>query len=173
MESFTLEQTSYLAEIFGLIAVVISLIYLGMQIKQNTQAIRSTAAYEATQSLSDWYIAIGNNRQSLDTWLGGIPGLDKLKGNDKFQFMILMQAAFLSFQNTFYLAYEQTLNEEIKYSLTSSISIVKDTQGFKDFWEQRRSTFMKEFREYVEKEVLVRDHSNAAKLYNQMAASNE
>ena len=42
METFTLEQASYLAEIIGLLAVVASIIYLAIQVKQSTRDIFHT-----------------------------------------------------------------------------------------------------------------------------------
>ena len=41
MESLSLEQVSYLAEIIGVAAVIGSIIYLAIQVKQSTQAMRS------------------------------------------------------------------------------------------------------------------------------------
>ena len=168
MEIVTLEQVYYIGELIAAVVLIISVFYLAIQMKQNTQAIRSTAAYEATQSLSGWYLAIGHDQQSLDVFVRGLSGSENLDGNEKYQFIILVHAAFLSFQNTFYLAYEQTLNEEMKHSLTAAICVIKDTPGFKFYWEQRRGTLMKEFRKYVETEVLTREHSEAAKLYSQL-----
>ncbi len=45
METLTLEQASYLAEIIGVVAVVGSIIYLAIQVKQSTQAAKITAAH--------------------------------------------------------------------------------------------------------------------------------
>ena len=38
----TLEQYAYLAEIIGVIAIVVTLIYLAVQTKQNTAAVQSS-----------------------------------------------------------------------------------------------------------------------------------
>lgn len=38
----TLEQLAYLAEVVGVILIVASLIYVGKQLKQNTEFLRST-----------------------------------------------------------------------------------------------------------------------------------
>ena len=40
MESLTLEQLYFMSEIIGVITVIISLIYVGLQVKQNTHVVR-------------------------------------------------------------------------------------------------------------------------------------
>ncbi len=40
METITLEQSPYLAEIVGVFAIVVSLIYLTLQVRQNTRTTR-------------------------------------------------------------------------------------------------------------------------------------
>lgn len=44
MEALTLEQAYYIAEIVGVLSIVISLTYVAAQIRQNTMAIRSDTA---------------------------------------------------------------------------------------------------------------------------------
>lgn len=46
----TLEQYAYLAEIVGVIAIVLSLIYLAVQTKQNTDAVQATSRHTVIAS---------------------------------------------------------------------------------------------------------------------------
>ena len=41
----TLEQFAYLAEIVGVIVIVVTLIYLSMQVRQGAQLLRSESSY--------------------------------------------------------------------------------------------------------------------------------
>ncbi len=47
METITLEQMSYIAEILGVIAVIASLIYVGIQLRQNTESIEAASRQAA------------------------------------------------------------------------------------------------------------------------------
>ena len=49
MEALTLEQAYYIAEIIGVLSIVMSLVYVAVQIRQNTVAIRS----DTSQSIHD------------------------------------------------------------------------------------------------------------------------
>ncbi len=47
----TLEQYAYVAEIFGVIVIVVTLIYLAIQTKQNTAAVRTQSAQSILQAV--------------------------------------------------------------------------------------------------------------------------
>jgi hypothetical protein len=50
-----LEQFANVAEIVGMIMVIVSLIYLNIQVRQNTTMLRSTATQGATDQLVGMY----------------------------------------------------------------------------------------------------------------------
>jgi hypothetical protein len=52
----TLQDWSNLAQVVGAIAVVISLVYVGFQIKRNTSAVRSATAQAIHNNYGDWYM---------------------------------------------------------------------------------------------------------------------
>ena len=78
METLTLEQAYYLSEIIGVFAVVISLIYVGLQVKQNTIATQtaSTQAYVAADS--DVVGLINSSPNLADVLHQGANGLSSL-----------------------------------------------------------------------------------------------
>ena len=60
-----LDQIANLAEITGVVIVVITLIYLSLQIHQNTQAMRSTGAQATHQNLAAGYLTLATNQTSI------------------------------------------------------------------------------------------------------------
>ena len=52
----TLQDWSNLAQVIGALAVVISLFYVGFQIKRNTSAVRSATAQAVHDNYADWYM---------------------------------------------------------------------------------------------------------------------
>ena len=60
-----------------------------------------------------------------------------------------MHGLILSFQNSYYLAAEVTLEQNIQASLTESIIAIKNQSGFLEYWENRKSLFFVEFRDYI------------------------
>jgi len=51
----TLNDLANLGQIIGAIAVVISLIYVALSIRQNTKAIRAVTAQSVHEHFSNWY----------------------------------------------------------------------------------------------------------------------
>jgi hypothetical protein len=55
---------AHIAEIIGAIAVVISLIYVGIQVNDGVGASRSAAVNDANVALQAWYHEMGSNEQA-------------------------------------------------------------------------------------------------------------
>jgi hypothetical protein len=145
-----LQDLALIAEIVGGIAVIVSLAYVGMQVSDNTAAIRSAAASDATTTMQVWYREMGTNRQASDVWFNAMTSSEPLADRDEFQFMMSMHVAILGMQNSFLLTREGTLDPEFREAVTTAIVGVKDLPGMKRFWSQRRGFFHVEFAQYVD-----------------------
>jgi len=104
-----LQDLASVAEIVGGVAVVISLIYVGLQVNSSTSAIRSAATSEATTAVQSWYLEMGSNRQASDIWFNALTSPEPLPARDEFQFMMSMHASLLGMQNSYLLSKEGTL----------------------------------------------------------------
>ena len=59
-----LKQWAGFAEIIGAFAVVISLVYVGIQVNDSVGAVRSASANYANVSVQNLYLQIGSNPQT-------------------------------------------------------------------------------------------------------------
>jgi len=146
----TLVEYASLAEIVAALAVVISLIYVGLQVTASTRAVRSAAANDANVAMQSWYLEVGGNRQVSDLWINAMRGANDLSPEDEFQFLMLTHAGFLGFQNSYLLADEGTLDPSIKDAITSAIRGVKGLPGYELYWRQRKDYLHPGFAQYVE-----------------------
>lgn len=145
-----LSEWASVAEILGAVAVMVSLIYVGYQVNDNTSAIRSAAANDASVAMQTWYLEMGSNRQSSDMWFNAMTSPEPLATHDEFQFMMMMHAAFLGMQNSYLLSQEGTIDSEFREAITTAIVAVKDLPGMPRYWRQRRGFFHSGFAEYVD-----------------------
>jgi hypothetical protein len=152
-------------EILGAIGVILSLIFVGIQIRENNRATMSAMASASVDSVSAWYLEIGNNDQSSALLYQYLSNPNSLSPQQSFQAVMNLHGLFLIFQNTYYLANEGTLETQIQYRLTEAIAGVKDQPGLRLFWKQRRSIFLKGFQEYVDS-ILASDRKNSEGLYS-------
>jgi hypothetical protein len=159
-----LQDLALLAEIVGGVALVVSLIYVGLQVRNSTSAIRSASASDATTAMQLWYIEMGTNRQAGDVWFNAMQSPDPLPAHDEFQFLMSMHAAILGMQNSYLLSKEGTLDAEFREAVTTAIVAVKDLPGMARYWNQRRGFFHAEFAEYVDS-LLTRDAIETLDIY--------
>jgi|TARA_B110000977_G_scaffold200680_1_gene292101 hypothetical protein len=160
----SLQDWASIAEIVGGIAVIVSLIYVGLQVNDSTSAIRSSAASDATKTMQSWYLEMGRNRQASDIWYNAMTSAEPLPARDEFQFMMSMHTAILGMQNSYLLSKEGTLDEEFREAVTTAIVAVKDMPGMARYWKQRKGFFHTGFAEYVDG-LLVRDSIETLDIY--------
>lgn len=167
-----LSEWASVAEIIGAVAVVVSLLYVGLQVNDNTSAIRSTAANDATVTMQAWYLEMGSNRQASDVWFNAMTSAEPLSTNDEFQFMMSMHSVLLGMQNSFLLSQEGTIDAEFREALTIALVAVKDLPGMERFWRQRRHFFHSDFAAYVE-DQLAQDGIETLDMYVRPELANE
>jgi hypothetical protein len=145
-----LSEWANVAEIVGAAAVIISLIYVGYQVNDNTSAIRSAAANDASVAMQAWYLEMGSNREASDLWFNAMTSSEPLPTHDEFQFMMMMHAVLLGMQNSYLLSQEGTIDAEFRDGITTAIVAVKDLPGMGRYWRQRRNFFHSGFAEYID-----------------------
>jgi hypothetical protein len=145
-----LAEWASVAEIVGATAVIVSLVYVGLQVNDNTSAIRSAAANDASVAMQSWYLEMGSNREASDLWFNAMTSPEQLPTRDEFQFMMMMHAALLGMQNSYLLSKEGTIDAEFREGITVAIVAVKDLPGMGRYWRQRRDFFHSGFANYVD-----------------------
>ena len=139
-----------IAEIVSAFAIIVSLIFVGIQLRENTIATRSATANAIHSDVSTWYMELGNNNQSSTLFLNYLGNPDSLSSEERFQITMLAHSMLLKIQNSYYLEKEGTLDQHIRWSVTNAIIAVKDQPGFNLFWQQRKAMFFPEFRASID-----------------------
>lgn len=167
-----LTDMAHLAEIVGALAVVISLIYVGIQVNDSVGASRSAAVNDANVALQNWYLELGTSEQASTLFYRALMSEDALPPAEEFQFLMTFHGVFLAFQNSYWLTEEGTLDPELLESLTVAILGVKDTPGMRRYWRQRKSYLNASFGEYVE-QLLERETNTSMDIYRDTASAPE
>jgi len=159
-----LADLAHLAEIIGAFAVVVSLVYVGIQVNDGVGASRSASVNDANVALQSWYLEVGSNEQTSNLFYRGLLSDEALPNEEEFQFMMIFHGVFLAFQNSYWLAEEGTLDPELLEALTAAVLGVKDTPGMQRYWRQRRSYLNASFGLYVD-ELLERETDTSMDIY--------
>ena len=148
-----LQKITIVTEIVGALAIVISLIFVGIQFTENTKATKSATAASTVATISSWYTEMGNNQQSSSLFWNFMAAPDSLSSEERFQVIISLHGLFLTFQNSYYLSQQGTLDSHIQASITKAAVGVKDQPGFRLFWKLRRELFFPEFQKHIDEIV--------------------
>lgn len=146
----SLEQLGLIAEIVGAIAIIVTLVYLSIQVKDSARASRSAAVTDATTAMQAFYQELGSNPATSKLFLVGLTNPDTLSQEDQFQYLMMMHSCFLGFQRSFFLAREGTLDVALRDSIGTAMHAVNHLPGIHLYWRQRRAYFQPEFVEWVE-----------------------
>lgn len=146
----SLEQLGLIAEIVGAIAIVITLVYLAIQIKDSARSSRSAAVTDATTAMQAFYQELGSNAATSKLFLEGLRNPEALSQQDQFQYLMLMHSCYLGFQRSFFLAREGTLDVALRDSIGTAMHAVNRMPGMHLYWRQRKAYFQPEFVEWVE-----------------------
>ena len=145
-----LEQLANIAEVFGMLIVGITLIFLTVQMRHNARATRSATAADSISMIAGWYGELGNSEQSSALFYNALVDPDAQTPEKWAQFVYLLHGLLLAVRNSHYLAGEGMHEDRIAQSIADSIVAVKDLPGFLLFWRLRKGMFFPEFQDYVE-----------------------
>ena len=154
---FKLKKFALIAEIFGGIAILVTLIFVGFQFRENAKATRSATATATIDIMTNWYVTMGANAETSKSFYRFLEDPESMTKEERLQHIYNFHGLFLAFQNSYYLSLEGTLDERIPKSLNQVVYGVKDQPGFKLYWNARKSIFFDEYRDYVDELLISTD----------------
>jgi len=146
-----LEQLANLAEFISAIAVLVTLIYLAVEIRQNTKAVRGGTLAGNTEIWTNLLLQMAES-ENLATYVSGSTGDADIKPKEFTQFLFYCRVLFVSFENQFYQHSNGTLDAEIYAGYERSLSDeLLAFRGFRMYWKLHRHVFSPAFVERVDR----------------------
>jgi hypothetical protein len=143
------EAISAISEIVGAIAVVITLIYVAMQIGQNTKMMRSGAKQSLTATTQNLiYKAIDNSAE----WVKLTTGDEPATPEEDTRMSLLVRAMLRGFESQCYQYEAGLLEEDEWYALRTAIKDICALPGVNRYWEQLRPHMSERLQKVVDSE---------------------
>lgn len=150
----SIEQLANVAEVFGLILVAITLIFLTVQMRQHTKALQSSAANAAHDQVgTQIYRPLAMDPSLTDIFVRGLEDPSSLTVSETARFFAFWQNALFTMQNWFYQWQEGALDEAFWTSWSRIMINNQPCPGFKLFWEQRSYLYSDDFTKYCEAQL--------------------
>ncbi len=152
----SLEHASLVAQIVSAIAVFASLVFVGLQVRQNTKAVRaaSSQAHSAMyHSLTDDLV---NDERFAAIWRKGIASLDDLDDGELVRFFAFTSATFRFFESSRVQWLRGQLDKEHWHTIEQHAIAFAAEPGIRTFWQLRRHWHCKAFQDWFESLPTVR-----------------
>jgi len=137
-------------EIIGALAVFLTLIYLAIQIRQNTKAVHASANHVSVSEVNQVRTSLYENADLCGIYVHGSALPEKLDEEERVRFRLLLHNIFLSVSNT----YAQTTLTGLPLSTWESqktiLKRILSSPGGKWFWSETRLEFEESFRVIVD-----------------------
>jgi len=150
----TLENLGNLGEFIAAVAVVVSLIYLALQIRQNTRSVRDSAFQGVVHTVAELTMRLGTNPQSIAILRRGVQSPDDLSKDEWSQFSILLHGIFNNYQNYYWMRERGLLDDSVWTPTVNNLRLQMKLPGFQTWWKRYPLELSTSFTEYVEREIL-------------------
>ena len=144
-----LEALGNIGDFIGGIAVVITLIYLAIQIRQNTRSTRTQSWQAAVASVSDWSLEIGRDPEATRILQEGSADFDALSQIERGQYSLLMNAFIRNCENIHYQYSKGAIDESTWSGWAERTIATLDAPGARAWWEISYSAYSPEFQAFV------------------------
>lgn len=145
-----LESLANLGEIIGAIAVVVSLIYLAVQVRQNTHAQQTENYSRALDRVAAMQSTLSQDSETSAIFSKGVADPSDLRPTERLQFTWAMYELFGAFEFMFLASKTKAIPEEVWQRWSSAVAWWLTFPGVQTWWKIRPIPFTDSFTLYVE-----------------------
>ena len=144
-----LEQLGNLGEFLAAVATIATLVYLAVQIRQNTQATRAASFHAITDSMNHVNVAVVQTPELARIWLAGAAERSSLTGEERHRYDMLLLSYFHVFETMHYQARVGAGESRLLIAEQRSLESLLATSGVREWWAENPYAFDDEFRAYI------------------------
>ena len=150
----TIQEMGAAGELIGGIAVIFTLIYLALQIRQNTIAVRLSTLHDVKDTIRETNLLMAEQGDLAEIVFEGLGDLEKLTGAPRARFYTWAHNLFLGYENLYLQYIGGALDSHHWSGMAQHMTDVSNVPGMQAYWADRRHWFTEEFQNYWENEVL-------------------
>ena len=133
MRKLTITEIAEVAEVVAAVGVLVSLLYVGYEVKQNTTAVQSTA-YQAIHDAEDQFWSdLVSEPGAAALWQNGLDnGVESLEPGGRERFTVTARRLIYLFQNVHYQYRKGVVDDELWDAWLASLDEFLGEPGFED-----------------------------------------
>ncbi|MDP2621119.1 MAG: hypothetical protein Q8P46_13270 [Hyphomicrobiales bacterium] len=144
------EVVQAISSIVASVAVVLTVVYVAIQVRRSTVATYSQTYQFATQALGEMAAIVGHNKETSRIFTVGMATPEKLDNDEFIQFSYLGISLFRRYENVFFQYQSGMIDEDFWAGHRDNVLWFYHRPGTQRWWQERRLSFSKRFREFLE-----------------------
>ena len=148
------EAVGAIAEAVGAVAVLVTLVYLASQIRQNTKSLKATATQAIMSETTSTYAALAFDEEMSRIYWSGLQDFWALNQSDRRRFATYMASTMKPWENILAQVRLGTVDHETMEGGRSELIRHFSQPGMRQWWTKGESAFSNELVEWVETEIL-------------------
>jgi hypothetical protein len=144
------EAVGAIGELVGAIAVIITLLYLAVQIRQNSQAVKNSAAQTLLSEANGSLRVAASDPGTARAVILGQTLFDELSEEERAQFIVWMFAWMRTIEQAYFQYIQGYIDEEIWEGQVVHMRQAIHSPGVAKWWSFRRCFFSRKFQNYID-----------------------
>lgn len=150
----TLSDLGDLGDFLGGIGVIATLVYLAIQIRGNTRAVRSASLDSAYAAHMEFQRAVWSDSELNRLWFDGLRGESQLSDTDRDRFLFMLISCARLWEGAYFKVHEGSLESKAWVGLNEELTGVFSFPGVQANWTHIvRGMCAQEFVQFVESAV--------------------
>jgi len=149
MDATNIALIANIGEIIAAVTVVVSLIYVALQIRQNTHVLKITAA-QAYVGIYNTFTSDLITSEVANIWYKGVQDFASLKDSEVVQFSALAGQVMRIFESAFSQWRRGALEDQLWLANVNSIRDSLAMPGLQQWWQFRKTWYSEDFRRFVD-----------------------
>ena len=147
----SLEDLGNIGEFVAAVAVVVSLIYLAVQIRQNTATVRASTHHSIVREGRELHTLVVPNDTVAHIVFAGLQDWSDLSPEDQFRLHLVMRSFFAFYEDTYLQMRKKVLDIEAWQSRRTMLIELLDQPGARRWWNRHYGEYSTAFQEEVQK----------------------
>jgi len=139
-----------IAEVIGTVGVVVSLVYVGVQVRQNTRATKLATGQNLSRDLREVLAPIYSDSEFSKIYLEGMKDVECLTGAERYRVYAYTMTNLRAMENAYYQYQNGVVDDYVWESFVAFMKFVKNVSSTTAFWRDRQHVFSKEFRDFFD-----------------------
>ncbi|MEQ8694269.1 MAG: hypothetical protein RIC85_02950 [Gammaproteobacteria bacterium] len=152
------ELAAVVAQIVGAIAVVVSLVYLALQVRSQTRESRLNATRELAQDFRNLVAEVSRDEDLYALFRRSLNDYDSLGEEERARIHMYFYSRIFGLHEQVHLHLKhKNIDTMFLESIQNRFSELIHTQGFRAWWQRNSYIYTKEFQEYVGRIIAVNE----------------